>query len=176
MAYLRPGEGAPKKGKTPKLSGKMTLFVDHYTNPDSPGFKNGSESVRQAGYSYKPGNENRIANELMRHPLVAAEIASRLQKRAEKHELTAEYVLNKLVSLVEETDRDSDRIRSLELLGKSLGLFKDRQEISGPDGEAIQMEQKINERVQDFTSKLSRLASQGGAGEVVKLVKSGREG
>jgi len=176
LTYLKEGSDIPKKGRGAKLSGKMTLFVDHYTNPDSTGFKKGSESVRLAGYKHKPGNENRIAVELMNHPLVSAEINRRFEDRQKKLELTAEYVIEKLVDIVEESEKDTDRIRSLELLGKSLGLFKDRQEISGPDGEAIQMEQKINERAADFTSKLSRLAATGGATGIAQFPKRSREG
>ena len=38
-------------------------------------------------------------------------------------------------------------------------MFKDRQELSGPDGEAIQMEQKTKESADEFNRKLLSLAA-----------------
>lgn len=152
-----------------KLTGKQQLFVEHFTNPKSPGFRNGSESVRLAGYGGKPEHANRISTQLMNHPTIKPIVDKIMAERAEKNELTAEYVLAKLVDLVENTDKDADRIRTLELLGKSLGLFRDRQEISGPNGDAIQMEQKVKQNADDFASRIASLAKRNGTTGVAEF-------
>lgn len=112
----------------------------------------------------------------MRHPLIRAKIDEAMTERRERMELTADYVLTKLIDIVEKQEEGNPQaaLRGLELLGKHLGLYRDRQEISGPDGGAIEMEQKVKEDVADFTSSLSRLIDRGGTPEVVKFPK--REG
>jgi hypothetical protein len=64
-------------------------------------------------------------------------------------------------------------LRAIELAGKSIALWKERQEISGPDGEAIKHEQHIKESVADFTSRISSLAKRGGQTNVVEFTKRG---
>lgn len=152
MAYLAPGAEPPKRGKGSKLSAKMLRFVDEYM-VDLVAAK----AVLRAGYKTK--NPPMMAQKLLHHPLVKAEIDKRTDAKRERNELTADYVLQKLVKIVEDTESGNPQaaLRGLELLGKHLGMYKDRQEISGPDGGAIEMEQRTKEDVADFTSKLSRL-------------------
>lgn len=167
MSYLREGDEPPKNGKGRKLSAKMERFVEEYLID-----LNASAAVLRAGY--KTRNQNRLAAELMRHPLVKAAIEERMEDRRERMELTADYLLNKLVAMIEkEGVRDSDALRAIELAGKSLALWKDRQEISGPDGEAIKMEQQTEQNVAEFKSKLDRLARRAGTAEVVEFPKPG---
>lgn len=170
MPYLRPGSEPPKKGKGSKLSAKMMLFVDEYLVD-----LNGSEAVLRAGY--KTRNKNRMASELLRHPLVKAEIEKRTEKRRESMELRADYLLNKLINIIESAeDKTSDKLKAIELAGKSIALWKERQEISGPDGEAIKTEQKVKEDVESFTSSLARLAKRNGTSEITEFPKRGSEG
>lgn len=175
MAYFREGATIPTKGRRSKLTPKMRAFVDEYMLDPK---MNASEAVRKAGYKCKPENANRIAVELLRHPTIRKEIEERKAARRERMELTEDYVLGKLVKIVEDTEDGNPQaaLRGLELLGKHLGLYKDRQEISGPDGEAIQMEQKVKQDVESFKSRLARLATSGGAGDVVEFPKRQGEG
>jgi len=167
MAYLKLDSEIPTKGKGSKLSAKMLRFVDEYLVD-----LNGTQAVLRV--PYKTDNPNRLATELLRHPLVMREIDKRTEKRRERMELKADYLVNKLIEIMEsEETKTSDVLRAIELAGKSIALWKERQEISGPDGAAIEMEQRIKEDVSDFTSRLSRLAEQSGAGGVVKLPKPG---
>jgi len=163
MAYRKKGE-EPTNGKGYKLTHKMQAFIDEYLVD-----LNASQACVRAGYKTK--NPNRIGAELLRHPVISKVIEERLAEKRERNELTADYVLDKLVAIVEATDKENPQaaLRGLELLGKHLGLYKDRQEISGPDGEAIKMEQKVKENAADFTSKLSRLAKRAGEGNVVSF-------
>lgn len=168
MAYLRPGQEPPTKGKGSKLSAKMLAFVDEYLVD-----LNASAAVLRAGY--KSRNRNRMASELLRHPLIKAEIEKRTEKRRDDMELRADYLINKLINIIENDEiKTADTLRAIELAGKSIALWKERQEISGPDGGAIETEQKVKQDVADFTSRLSRLAKRAGEDGVVEFPK--REG
>lgn len=154
------------------LTTKMKNFVDEYFVDF-----NGSAAVRRAGYRSK--NPHKMAGKLMNHPLVRQEIEKKKKEREEKTELTADYVINKLVAIADEEQSKNPQasLRSLELLGKYLGLYKDRQEISGPDGDAIQMEtKKTEENIAAFKSKLNRLARRAGTAEVTEFPKSAGDG
>lgn len=165
MPYTRPGAEPPKRGKGAQLSQKMATFVDEYLVD-----LNGSAAVLRAGY--KTRNQNRMASELLRHPLVKAEIEKRTEKRRESMELRADYLINKLIAIIEDIEtKTPDQLRAIELAGKSIALWKERQEISGPDGGAIETEQKVKENVADFTSKLARLAKREGTDGVVEFPK-----
>lgn len=152
MAYLKPGDEPPTKGRGSKLSGKMLRFVDEYMIDLV-----GKDAILRAGYKTK--NPDNMAAELLHHPLVSREIQKRTEERRERSELSAEYVVQKLISIVEETEKDNPNaaLRGLESLGRHLGMFRDRQEISGPDGEAIKYEQKVNQTANEFTDKIKEL-------------------
>lgn len=158
--YLKVGDPIPTKGRGSKLTGLQLRFVEEFTDPTSRGYQNATQAVLAAGY--KTGNADKLAMQLKQHPLIIKEIKDRMDSQRARMELTADYVLHKLIEMVEQTDKDNDRIRALELLGKNLGLFKERTEISGPDGEAIKYEQKVKQDAADFASRLSRLASRAG--------------
>ncbi len=153
----------PSKGRGSKLTAKMLAFIDYYMI-DSVG----KEAVLKAGYKTK--NPELIAAGLLKHPLVSAEIKARQEIRREKTELTAEFLIQKLVSIIKDTERDNPQaaLRGIELAGKTLGIFKDRQEISGPDGESIKIEQDIKKKADDFASKLSRLSRRADDEELVE--------
>ncbi len=151
MTYLRDASKVPEKGRGSRISGKMLRFVEEYMVDC-----NASQAVIRAGY--KTNSPNRIGVELMRHPLVKKEINERLDKRKERMELTSDYIIGRLITLAENATREGDQLRALELLGKTMALFKERQEISGPDGEAIKHEQKVREDVADFTRAIAKLA------------------
>lgn len=170
MAYLKKGQEPPKTGKGSKLSAKMRAFVDEFMVT-----QNASEACLKAGYKTK--NPTRLGAELMNHPLVATEIERRLEERSDKAELRADYLINKLVEIIDNPDeRTSDTLRAIELAGKTLALWRERQEITGADGGAVELEQKkIDEDAADFTRQLSRLAKRAGEGEVVKFPEPGSE-
>lgn len=118
---------------------------------------NGTQAAIRAGYSIKSAAV--IATELLRKPNIAAMVAKLCAKRGEKIELNAEWVLRnlKIVSArclqevkpkttrngVEtgEFEFDSNGVcKANELIGKHLGMFKERHEITGADGGVIKME------------------------------------
>lgn len=176
---LTPNDTPPKKGKGSKLTRKMEMFVEEYLVD-----LNASQACLRAGY--KTTAPNRMAAKLINHPLVAEEIRKRTDQRKEETKLSAEYVITKLIAIAEKQEEinASASLRALELLGKHLGLYRDRQEISGPDGEAIQVQQEqIKQNVDEFTRSIERLASRNsgrtgtdGAGNVVEFPNGPREG
>lgn len=153
-------------GKGSKLSEKQFRFVEEYLLD-----LNAAAAVLRAGYKTNKTNAYVMGTQMLAHPLIAEAIQEKLKGRREKMELSAEYVITKLISIVEEQEQGNPTaaLRGLELLGRHLGLYKDKQEISGPDGGAIQMEQKVKQNVESFKSRLDRLITDGGAGEVISF-------
>ena len=167
-------EKKAKRGRPQRLTPKMETFVDCYF---ANGF-NGALAYEQAGYSYTKDASNE-ASRLLKHPKVQELVQERKAERKKDSDLSAEYVIQKLIAIADanEADNPTASLRSLELLGKHLGLYKDRQEISGPDGEAIQMmEQKTQENVESFKSKLASLANRRGPGKVTEFPKPTGDG
>jgi phage terminase small subunit len=161
MAYLKQGSEVPAKGKGSKISPKMARFVDEYMID-----MNASAAVLRV--PYKTTNPNRVGAELLRHPLVVDEIKRRTEKKRENMELKADYLINKLIAIIEDGEvKTADTLRAIELAGKSIALWKERQEITGADGEAIRVqEQKIEREVDDFKSRIASIAERGGASVV----------
>jgi phage terminase small subunit len=151
-------------GKGKRLTPKMVSFIDAYML-----HMNATKAVELSGYKTK--NPKVMASDLLSHPLISREIEERLAKRSEKAEIKAEYLITKLMNIIEETQADNPQacLRAIELAGKSIALWKDRQEISGPDGKAIQQEQIIKENVANFTSRVASLAARAGESNVIEL-------
>lgn len=172
MGYMKPGAKVPEKGKGSKLTHKQAAFVEEYLID-----LNASQAILRAGY--KTRNQDKMGTQLLQHPLVKEAVEARLAERRERTVVDQDYVLNNLVAIVEDTKNGNPNaaLRGLELLGKHLGLYRDKQEISGPDGGAIEMEQKkVEEDVADFTSRIARLAKRNGTNEVVEFPKRDGEG
>lgn len=159
-----------------KLTPKMRSFIDAYFGAAS---FNALKAIELSDYNCKTKYSiHQTAAELMNHPLVKAEIERRQEKRSEKSEVTADYLVNKLISIIEATQIDNPgaALRAIELAGKSIALWKERQELSGPDGGAIQHQQEVKETVADFTSRISSLVKRAGTDNVVEFPERGREG
>lgn len=112
-----------------ELTPKQARFVEEYLLD-----LNAAAAARRAGYSEK--NADSIAAQLLRKTKVFEAVQSAVAARSAKAEITAEYVLENLKRLSErcmseEEFAPSAAARALELLGKHLGLFSDRVELSG---------------------------------------------
>lgn len=157
-------------GKGSKMTPLMQRFVDEFMIDF-----NGVEAVLRAGYKVSRSNANRTAVELRKHPLVKAEIEARMAKKRAKSELTAEYLVDKIMKIIDDTEEGNPQaaLRGIELAGKYLGIWRDRQEISGPDGKAIEIEETTKQDVRDFTSRIARLANRSSEGGVSEFPKPG---
>lgn len=140
------------------LSDKMKLFCEEYTKD-----LNATQAVIRAGYETK--YPNRVAFQLMENPAVRITIDAIRAERSKGSDVTKDFVLRgiqKSIRKAEEAGNHNATLRGYELLARHLGMFVERTEISGPDGEAIKMEQKTKADVTDFTNKLAKLRAVSG--------------
>lgn len=165
----------PFKGR--KLTPKMLSFIDAYFGEAN---FNGRKAVELSAYQCNTqASIDRTYIELMDHPLVKAEVERRMALRQKKSEVKAEYLIEKLLEIIADPaaeEKTADRLRAIELAGKAIALWKERQEVSGPDGAAIQHEQHIKESVNDFTSRISSLAKRAGTSNVFEFPDGRGEG
>ena len=129
-----------------ELTVKQRLFVENYLQ--SP---NATQAAIKAGYSKKTAASQ--GERLLRN----VEIAALVTKRIDQEVMSANEVLSELADIakadwrefveirydrdgkvIDATLRLSDKIKSLELIGKHHKLFTDKQEITGKDGGAIE--------------------------------------
>ena len=145
------------------LTPKQQRFVEEYLID-----LNATQSAIRAGYSEKTaaviGAENLIK------PNIAKAIQEAQNKRTERTEITQDYVLTNIQKVIErcmqvqqvdncltQTEdgelaqafmfKEQGALKGLELLGKHLGMFKDKVEHSGPNGGDINV--TITRRVID---------------------------
>jgi phage terminase small subunit len=156
-----------------KLTPKMRSFIDAYFGGAN---FNAIRAIELSDYNCTTKHSiHKTSAELMNHPLIIAEIEKRMAKREQKSEVKAEYLINKLIEIIDSDQiKTADTLRAIELAGKSIALWKERQEVTGADGGAIQHEQHVKESVADFTSRISGLVKRAGTTNVVGFPERGR--
>lgn len=141
-----------------KLTLKQKAFVEEYM-VDMVAAK----AVLRAGYNTK--NTTQVANGLLSNPMVRYSIDALRAQRREHSSVTSDFVLNKIVQTIARCENPDEGakydpnaiLRGCELLARHLGLLRDRQEISGPDGGPIET-QATQMAADDFKVAISRLA------------------
>lgn len=113
--------------KVAELTTRQRLFAENYLA--SP---NATQAAIKAGYSKKTAASQ--GERLLRN----VEIRRLVEKRVEDAIVTADEVLTNLKALANGSERDGDRIKAWELLGKYLKLFTDKTEVTGKDGGPIE--------------------------------------
>lgn len=122
-----------------KLTNKQARFVEEYLVD-----LNATAAARRAGYSAK--NADRIGPELLGKSWVSDAIHRAQAKRSARTGVTQDQVIEELrkIAMAEASDekgsvlRYQNKLRALELLGKHLGMFRERVTIdAGEDGEAL---------------------------------------
>lgn len=144
------------QGVVDNLTFKQRRFVEEYLVDF-----NGGAAVMRAGYNTK--HANRLANEMLQHPGIKAAIDQVTLDRAKESALKPEFVINKIRRTIERAEVDSNHnavLRGCELLARALGMFVERKEISGPNGDAIRLQQ-VQEAADAFTSAISGLIERG---------------
>lgn len=137
------------------LTERQRRFVEEYLIDF-----NGAAAVNRAGYTTK--YPARLALEMLKHPGIKAAINQLTVERAEQSTLKPEYVMNKLKRTLERAETEGNHtavLRACEILARAMGMFIERQEISGPDGKAIEIEQRTREEAENLIQTLQKLAS-----------------
>lgn len=144
-----------------ELTDKQQVFVCEYLKD-----MNATQAAIRAGYSAK--NADSYAAQLISKPKVSRAIEEALEARKERTQVTQDYVVKGLMEVAErclqrkpvmEFDRTERRMvqakddegrdlwcfdsqganRAFELLGKHLGIFLDKKEITGKDGGPVEI-------------------------------------
>ena len=142
-----------------KLTAKQQRFVEEYLID-----LNATQAAIRAGYSGKTANEQ--GSRLLANVSISEAIAEAQNKRAERTEITQDYVLTNIQKVIErcmqvqqvdncltQTEdgelaqafmfKEQGALKGLELLGKHLGMFKDKIEHSGDPNNPINMSLKV---------------------------------
>jgi phage terminase small subunit len=147
------------------MTPKQARFVDEYLID-----LNATQAAIRAGYSAKTAYSQ--GQRLLKDVEVAAAIEAAQEARIERVEITQDWVLSRLASVAERClqaepvyDRKGDRVMvetpdgeeapaftfnatgangALGLLGKHLGMFKERVEHTGADGGVIQTHAEVD--------------------------------
>jgi phage terminase small subunit len=142
-----------ERSESMALTAKQEMFIKEYLVD-----LNATQAAIRAGYSAKTAGQ--IGDENLKKPEIRTRIEELKQKRAEKLELDAQWVLDRLVEVtqmsmqakpVEKWDYSERKLietgeyvydssganKALELIGKHLGMFKDKIEHSGSVGVKI---------------------------------------
>jgi len=107
---------------------------------------NATAAAERAGYSAKTAYS--IGQENLNKPEIAAAIQAAMNERAERTQITADYVLEGIKDVTERCAKEGEAfnppsaLKGYELLGKHLKLFTDKTEVTGKDGGPI--EQTVN--------------------------------
>ena len=117
------------------LTAKQQRFVDEYLID-----LNATQAAIRAGYSAKTADV--IGYENLRKPQIMEIIEQAMQKREKRTEITQDRVLEELADIAFNdggTQKTSDRLKALDLIGRNLGMFKEKIELSGNLGLAARL-------------------------------------
>ena len=116
----------PKPTKQPKLTPKQALFIDHYIET-----LNATEAYVRA-FSPKNRDSARVQGSLLLTNLdIQTEIEKRMEEIREPIIASAQEVLTFLTDMMHNKKaKDTDRIKSAELLGKRYALFTERIDLN----------------------------------------------
>lgn len=122
---------------------------------------NGAAAVVRAGYS--PKNADKQAYTLRKHKGIARYIDHlTMSKEAKIMSISPDYIIQQVTAIIGGHDtKNADKLRGLEMLAKHLGMFIERQEITGKDGGPLEIEQRkqIEENARDFNTFLKGLTN-----------------
>lgn len=136
-----------------KLTAKQQTFVQEYLVD-----LNATQAAIRAGYSEKTAAE--IGCENLTKPQIADAVAVAARARAKRTGIDADMVIDGLIDVwraAVATDNLPAATRALELLGKNLGMFGVKIELTGADGGPVAM---------DVASTMARINARADGGPV----------
>lgn len=138
---MRKGTTRADQRMPTNLTPKQQRFVDEYLVD-----LNATEAYKRAGYKGTGRTAENNASRMLGNAGVRDAIAAGQAKRSEATGVTAEWVVKMLVRNRQRAD-DADEFsavnKSLELLGKHVGMFADIHEHRGPGGGPIELVETI---------------------------------
>lgn len=159
------------------LSLKQRAFIDAYTTPGAPAFRNASQAAIQAGYSRKTAYA--AGSRLLRHPVIRAEIVRTQNTTAQRADFDRERALFAALEMaqawkgpdgrpVKGVHPDATNLGALELACKIAGIRTPygepfnrlRAELTGRDGGPIayHLEQLKDDELTTLEQLLRRAA------------------
>lgn len=113
------------------LTAKQELFAKEYLVD-----LNATQAAIRAGYSEKTAKE--IGCENLTKPNIQEYIKEAMNKRSQKVEIDADYVLRGIKDIADNDEEQSkDRLKAYELMGKHLKLFTENINHTGNVGVSI---------------------------------------
>ena len=117
------------------LTVKQRMFVAEYLKDN-----NGTQAAIRAGYAANSAEVT--ACKLLRLAKIQEAINEHLKYQEKRTLVTADYVINGIKKIADNGERESDKLKAYELLGKHLKLFTDKTELTGKDDGEIRI--KVN--------------------------------
>jgi phage terminase small subunit len=119
----------------------------------------GTKSVVNAGS--KSEHPAQIAHQLLKNENIVLAIELIQGERARKSQITKDVVIKRVMKIIDDCEKDDTynpnaALRGLELIARHLGMFVEKHEISGKDGEAIKYE-KVEEDAQKLDDAINSL-------------------
>jgi hypothetical protein len=118
-----------------RLTVKQKRFCDEFL---SRGMSKPVEAYLEAGY--KPGSRS-SAGAAVKNMLARANVRAYLEEMKPRYEgkllLTRDYVIEKLKEVAEGSRNDNAKVSALKHLGQYLGMWVERTEVTGADGQPI---------------------------------------
>lgn len=138
MAAKRINKKIPMGEEAQKLTIKQQLFIDAYF---MNGF-NAKEAAITAGF--KPDYAKQQGYMLTTKPHIKKAIEERRDQLRESLKISPEYLLQKLKKAIETSENESlqNHLRAIEMAMKHNGMFSEKVEVTGKDGEALKIEQQ----------------------------------
>ena len=119
-----------------KLTAKQDRFVAEYLID-----LNATQAAIRAGYSEKTAYS--IGQENLKKPDIASAISAAQAKRAERTEITQDYVLTSIMETMEQRKGTGEHsnpnavLKGAELLGRHLAMFTDKKTVTHLDGDRL---------------------------------------
>lgn len=154
-------EGGPEAGLA-LMTGNQRSFVEEYIKAFD-----GPAALRNSSYAVSPENASKTLATLLKHPVVKFAIDYHNKLRAEKVAVDGSFIIAKWLKLVDASEEaamagDAKQaatfLRASELIAKAIGLFVERTEVTGKDGEAIKIEE-TNDAADAFARSISGLVA-----------------